>query len=303
VGLELPSFDAATIGRVEETRLVRIPITDPAGEPKPLTPWLPRVDELWIARGGEWVTWIEPNVPSDEPEQLVVRHGAEERRLPLPGYGGRAPSLTPARDAALYQRAETARLTVIDLATGRIRGELDEREFYGGEISQRGILAAPTAHGPWETNELCLIDVHTQLSALAAGDPSVPDVPPLLPEDAATRSALLAAAGRGEPLDATAVFPTDWRVVHTFRPRDDNVTARQALGSSFDLEAAMASLGGRPGVVFVGTDGGRVRGWFSVTASRLDVLFAGGGFVPDDARLEVRSGEPPRLDWTCNDGC
>lgn len=151
----------------EATRLVRLAAAEPGADPVPLTDWQERAGDMWIEREGDWTTWMEPNVPSDEPDQIVVRHEGREFRMALPGYGGRVPTLTPDHQMAIYQRSETARLTVVGVPSGTILGELDAREFYGGEISAQGILAAPTAHGPWQTNDLCVLDVGPRLTELA----------------------------------------------------------------------------------------------------------------------------------------
>lgn len=55
-------------------------------------------------------------------------------RLTLPGYGGGVPTLTPDHTAVMYQRSETARLTLISLATGKLLGEVDPGEYFGGEL-------------------------------------------------------------------------------------------------------------------------------------------------------------------------
>jgi len=162
-----PAAMELAIGPPEQTRLVRLDLAAPASEPTGLTSWMEGASDVWIDRTGEWIIWIQDAGPGS-PGGVVVSHGGQDRRLPLPGYAGREPTLTPTRDAVIYQRSETSRLTVLDLATGHLRGELDSREFYGGEVSSTGVLAAPTAHGPWQGNELCVIDVTARLSALAA---------------------------------------------------------------------------------------------------------------------------------------
>jgi hypothetical protein len=127
----------------EASRLVRLSVGDPTSSPVAITDWMDLAGDEWVDRAGEWVVWVEPNVPSDGPQQVVVRNAGIESRITLPGYGGRVPTLTPRHDAAIHQRSETARLTVIDLATGDLRGELDDRTFFGGEVSAQSILAAP----------------------------------------------------------------------------------------------------------------------------------------------------------------
>jgi hypothetical protein len=164
---DAPAATERTIGPPELFRLVRLASGQPPSEPTALTSWMDGASDFWIDRTGQWITWTQDAGPGG-PGGVVVSHGGKDRRLPLPGYGGRTPTLTPAHDAVIYQRSETARLTVLDLATGQLRGELDAREFYGGEVSSTGILAAPTAHGPSQGNELCVIDVAARLSALAA---------------------------------------------------------------------------------------------------------------------------------------
>lgn len=72
-------------------------------------------------------------------------------------------TLSPDRTSLIYQRGETATLTVLDLKSGQITSELSPLEFYGGEVSSAGILAGLTAHGPGEPNKLCLLEVSDQL--------------------------------------------------------------------------------------------------------------------------------------------
>ncbi len=110
---------------------MRLDLAAPASEPTGLTSWMEGASDVWIDRTGEWIIWIQDAGPGS-PGGVVVSHGGQDRRLPLPGYAG------------------------------------DSREFYGGEVSSTGVLAAPTAHGPWQGNELCVIDVTARLSALAA---------------------------------------------------------------------------------------------------------------------------------------
>ena len=142
----------------EATRLVRLAAADPGADPVPLTDWQERAGDMWIERNGDWTTWIEPNVPSDEPDQIVVRHEGREFRMTLPGYGGRVPTLTPDHQMAIYQRSETARLTVVGVPSGTILGGLDAHEFYGGEIlrrrgsslrQRRTVRGRPTTYACW----------------------------------------------------------------------------------------------------------------------------------------------------------
>jgi hypothetical protein len=65
----------------------------------------------------------------------------------------------------IYQRTETARLTLLNLKTGEVDGELSKMEVFGGEVSGIGILAAFAAHGPGDTNNLCTMDVNARLAA------------------------------------------------------------------------------------------------------------------------------------------
>ena len=197
----------------EASRLVRLSLADPASEPLPLTDWEDRAGDMWIDRSGEWTAWIEPNVPSKDPKQVVVRHAGNERRVTIPGYGGRVPTLTPDHETAIFQRSETARLTLASLASGNIIGELDSRQFYGGEVSSNGILAAPTAHGPWQSNDVCVLDVAGRLAELVRAPSSGPSVAPLPAEDATARDALLGAAERGARVRLDAIVGGDWDLV------------------------------------------------------------------------------------------
>lgn len=279
----------------EASRLVRLNAADLEADPAPLTEWLERAGDEWVDRTGDWMAWIEPNVPSDQPNQIVVRHGGSQHRVTLPGYGGRIPTLTPDHEDAIYQRSETARLTVVDLASGRIRGELDERDYYGGEVSSRGVLAAPTAHGPGQSNELCVLDVTARLTELDQA-PDSESTPPSRPaEQVEARDAILAAARRGGAVSLTGLVPGDWNLANTFKAYDDNVTALSVLGMPFDLEGATKSLYGQDGTVFVMTGNTGVVAWFAVPASALRVSFAGGGFARPDATFVSDPGDPPVL--------
>jgi hypothetical protein len=155
------------LGPPERSRLVKLSLDD-LRTPTAVTPWTTRGQDFWIDPTGHWATWTESDGPGT-PESVVVRNDDQEQRLPLPGYGGRVPSVVPAHDAVLYQRVETSRLTLLDLSTGTVRGELDSGQFFGGEVSSSGILAASTAHGPWQGNELCVLDVRYRLKAGVSG--------------------------------------------------------------------------------------------------------------------------------------
>lgn len=150
-------------GPPEQWRLARLPATRGDREAVALVPWNPWASHYWIDPSGQWITWTEPD-GSGQRQEVVVRNGDREWRHVLPGYGGRSPTLTPARDAVVYQRSETSRLTLLDLESGQVVGDLDSGEYYGGEVSASGILAAPTARYG-EPNELCLVDVRAKLGA------------------------------------------------------------------------------------------------------------------------------------------
>ena len=151
------------VGPIERSRLVKIDLDQPDAEPQPLTPWNTRIwSTFWADRAGEWLVWDEYD-DAGEPQDFVVLHAGERKVVRPPGYGGRQMSLSPDRESLIYQRTETARLTVLDLKTGQLGVELSQLELYGGEVSATGVLAAPTAHGPWESNELCVLDVAAKL--------------------------------------------------------------------------------------------------------------------------------------------
>lgn len=148
----------------EATRLVRLSLEDRSKDAVPLTEWMAGTADTWIDRRGRWIVWIDGS-------GLVVRHDGQNLPRTLSG-DGRAPTLTPAHDAAVYQRSATAHLTVVSLATGAVLGDLDPRQFFGGEISSKGILAALTAHSPSQDNELCIIDVGARLRQLGLATPA-----------------------------------------------------------------------------------------------------------------------------------
>lgn len=147
------------VGPPERSRLVRIDLDHPEADPDPLTAWTTRLwSTFWADRSGNWLVWDEYD-DAGEPQDFVVLNGGQRQVVRPQGYGGRQMTLSPDRQSLIYQRTETARLTVLDLKSGQIGIELSSREFYGGEVSATGILAGFTAHGPGESNELCLLDV------------------------------------------------------------------------------------------------------------------------------------------------
>lgn len=150
-------------GPPERSRLAKIDIAHPEANPAGVTPWTTRLwSTFWADRSGAWMVWDEYD-EAGEPQDFVVLHDGQRQVIRPPGYGGRQMTLSPDRKSLIYQRSETARLTVLDLKSGQIIGELSPLEFYGGEVSSAGILAGLTAHGPGEPNELCLLDVTDQL--------------------------------------------------------------------------------------------------------------------------------------------
>lgn len=153
-------------GPPERSRLVTIDIAHPAAKPVGLTPWTTRLwSTFWADRSGEWVVWDEYD-EAGAPQDFVIQHDLQRQVIRPPGYGGRQMTLSPDRASLIYQRSETARLTILDLKSGQVTGELSPLEFYGGEVSSTGVLAGLTAHGPGEPNELCLLDASDQLAAL-----------------------------------------------------------------------------------------------------------------------------------------
>jgi hypothetical protein len=150
-------------GPVERSRLVKLAIARPEAEPVGLTPWTTRLwSGFWADPSGEWLVWDEYD-DAGEPQDFVVLHAGQKQVVRPPGYGGREMTLSPDRESLIYQRSETARLTVLNLKSGKIDRELSPIEFYGGVVSRSGILAALTAHGPGEPNQLCVLDVTAQL--------------------------------------------------------------------------------------------------------------------------------------------
>jgi hypothetical protein len=153
----------ADSGPPERSRLVKFDIGHPEVEPVGVTDWTTRLwSTFWADRAGEWIVWDEYD-EAGAPQDFVVKHDGQRQILRPPGYGGRQMTLSPDRQSLIYQRSETARLTVLDLKSGQVTGELSPLEFHGGEVSKTGILAGLTAHGPGEPNELCLLDVSAQL--------------------------------------------------------------------------------------------------------------------------------------------
>jgi len=150
-------------GPPEQSRLVRIDIAHPEAAPIGLAAWTRKLwSTYWADRSGEWLVWDEYEAPG-EPQDFVVLHHGQRQVIRPPGYGGGEMTLSPDHRLLIYQRTETARLTVLNLKSGQVEGELSPLEFYGGEISSAGVLAGLTAHGPGESNQLCLLDVSARL--------------------------------------------------------------------------------------------------------------------------------------------
>jgi hypothetical protein len=150
-------------GPPERSRLVQIDIAHPGASPVGVTNWTTRLwSTFWADRSGAWIVWDEYD-NAGEPQDFVVQHDGKRQVVRPPGYGGQQMTLSPDRTSLIYQRSETARLTVLNLKSGQVTGELSQLEFYGGEVSAAGILAGLTAHGPGESNKLCFLDVGDQL--------------------------------------------------------------------------------------------------------------------------------------------
>ncbi|HEX2755722.1 MAG TPA: hypothetical protein VHM48_09675, partial [Candidatus Limnocylindrales bacterium] len=60
---------------------------------------------------------------------FIVQHDGARQVVRPPGYGGGQGTLSPDRQSLIYQRSETARLTVLNLQSGQIEGELSSLEF------------------------------------------------------------------------------------------------------------------------------------------------------------------------------
>lgn len=152
-------------GQPERSRLVKIDIAHPEADPVGLTAWTTGLwSTFWADRSGDWIVWDEYD-DVGEPQDFVVLHDGERQVVRPPGNGGRQMTLSPDRESLMYQRSETARLTILDLKSGQVTGELSPLESFGGEVSSAGVLAALTAHGPGEPNQLCLLDVSDQLAS------------------------------------------------------------------------------------------------------------------------------------------
>jgi hypothetical protein len=150
-------------GPPERSRLVKLALVHPEAQPVGLTPWTTRIwSTFWADPSGKWLVWDEFD-DAGAPQDFIVLHEGTKQVVRPPGYGGGEMTLSLDRQSLVYQRSETARLTVLDLKSGAIKGELSPLEFYGGVVSRVGILAGLTAHGPGETNQLCVLDVSARL--------------------------------------------------------------------------------------------------------------------------------------------
>jgi hypothetical protein len=154
----------ADMGPPERSRLVKIDVAHPEADPVAVSAWTTRLwSTFWADRSGAWLVWDEYD-EAGAPQDFVIQHDGKRQVVRPPGYGGLQMTLSPDRTALIYQRSETARLTVLNLKSGQITGELSPLDFYGGEVSSAGILAGLTAHGPGESNKLCTVDVSGQLA-------------------------------------------------------------------------------------------------------------------------------------------
>jgi hypothetical protein len=152
-------------GPPERSRLVKIDVAHPEALPIGVSAWTTRLwSTFWADRSGEWIVWDEYD-EAGEPQDFVVQHDGQRNVVRPPGHGGRQMTLSPDHTSLIYQRSETARLTILDLKSGQITGELSPLEFYGGEVSSAGILAGLTAHDPGESNQLCILDVSNQVAS------------------------------------------------------------------------------------------------------------------------------------------
>jgi hypothetical protein len=112
----------------ERSRLVKIDIAHPEAAAVGLTDWTTRLwSTFWADRSGEWIVWDEYD-DAGEPQDFVIQHGGQRQVVRPAGYGGRQMTLGPDRTALIYQRSETARLTVLDLKSGQVTGELSPLE-------------------------------------------------------------------------------------------------------------------------------------------------------------------------------
>lgn len=152
-------------GPPERSRLVSIDVLHPTAQFEVVTGWRAGLmSSFWADRTGDWLLWDEN---AGGIQHVVVQHEDRERVARVPDGRGRHMSLSPDRRAVIYQDVSTAKLMVLDLESGQIVGELSPREFNGGEVSSRDILAGATAYGLGEANELCVLNVHANLEQLS----------------------------------------------------------------------------------------------------------------------------------------
>ena len=152
----------------DEARLVRLV---PEGQqliPQPLTDWDPDFGEVWVSRDGRYL--VHDNAPNPWKQSTVLTTSTPmgQQTFALPGYGGSFGSLTPDGRTLVYRETETSHFVARSLLGNSAPRVLSTTDYYAGEISVTGLLAAVTAYGPGQDNQLC-VERLADLPALTTG--------------------------------------------------------------------------------------------------------------------------------------
>lgn len=140
----------------DDFRLVRFVLAGDRFEPEGLTEWRRDIGDWWVSRNGERQVFDNAAEPGD-PVILTVTTGDGESQVGLPDAGGMAPSIAADGMTLIYRDPSSANYVARRLDDGAPLRNVSTTEYYDGEISDTGYLAAVTAYVPteWE-NEVCV---------------------------------------------------------------------------------------------------------------------------------------------------
>ena len=128
----------------DEARLVRLVIEGDQLEQQPLTDWGPDFGELWVSRDGRFLVYDNAPNPSKRRTVLTAETPTGTQAIELPGYGGSSGSLTPDGRRLVYRETETSHFVTRSLVGNQDVRVLSPTDYYAGEISAGGLLAAVT---------------------------------------------------------------------------------------------------------------------------------------------------------------
>lgn len=134
-------------------RLVRLLLAADRFEPEPMTDWRSDVggEEWWVSRDGVRQVIAHATEPGD-PVVLTVTTAKGEHEVTLDG-GGMSPSITSDGMTLIYRDPSRANFVARALDSDASAHTVSTTEFYDGEISDSGYLAAVTTD---QDNEVCV---------------------------------------------------------------------------------------------------------------------------------------------------